>query len=145
MEPTSYNAERQGTSGQGAQWIFGTDKFSDEDHARIQEALNTALSWDQINSRPGGGGKKVPYLAGHTVIENANKVFGFAGWDSSILHLSLDYVSAQLLTHPKEYTIVKTLRKRRRNGARRKVVCSLPTPVCARSVSVSILHRPPSV
>ncbi|CAM9816865.1 unnamed protein product, partial [Ectocarpus fasciculatus] len=93
MEPTSYNAERQGASGQGAQWIFGTDKFSDEDHARIQQALNTALSWDQINSRPGGGGKKVPYLAGHTVIENANKVFGFAGWDSSILHLSLDYKS----------------------------------------------------
>ena len=23
------------------------------------QALNTALSWDQINSRPGGGGKKV--------------------------------------------------------------------------------------
>lgn len=25
------------------------------------QALNTALSWDQINSRPGGGGKKVLY------------------------------------------------------------------------------------
>lgn len=37
--------------------------------------------------------KKVSYLAGHTVFENANKVFGFAGWDSSILHLSVDYVS----------------------------------------------------
>ncbi|CAN0012906.1 unnamed protein product, partial [Hapterophycus canaliculatus] len=57
------------------------------------QALNTALSWDQINSRPGGGGKKVNYLAGHTVIENANKAFGFNGWDSSILHLSTDYVS----------------------------------------------------
>ncbi|CAN0482137.1 unnamed protein product, partial [Scytosiphon promiscuus] len=37
---------------------------------------------------------QVHYLTGHTVIENANKVFGFAGWDSSILHLSVDYVSA---------------------------------------------------
>ncbi|CAM9594355.1 unnamed protein product [Ascophyllum nodosum] len=87
-----YTSERQGASGQGAQWIFGSSKFSDEDHARIQEALNTALSWDQINSRQGCGGKKVHYLAGHTVVENANKIFGFDGWDSSILHLSVDYV-----------------------------------------------------
>lgn len=43
-----------------------------------------------------GGGRlrtQVNYLAGHTVIENANKAFGFNGWDSSILHLSTDYVS----------------------------------------------------
>lgn len=39
--------------------------------------------------------QKVNYLAGHTVFENANKVFGFAGWDSSILHLSVDYVSGR--------------------------------------------------
>ncbi len=39
---------------------------------------------------------QVSYLAGHTVFENANKVFGFAGWDSSILHLSVDYVSVRM-------------------------------------------------
>ena len=27
------------------------------------------------------------------MVENANKIFGFDGWDSSILHLSVDYVS----------------------------------------------------
>lgn len=37
--------------------------------------------------------RKVHYLAGYTVIENANKTFGFDGWDSSVLHLSIDYVS----------------------------------------------------
>ena len=36
MEPASYNSERQG-SGQGGQWVFGTDKFTDEDNARIQK------------------------------------------------------------------------------------------------------------
>lgn len=36
--------------------------------------------------------EQVHYLAGHTVIETANKIFGFSGWDSSILHLSVDYV-----------------------------------------------------
>lgn len=36
---------------------------------------------------------KVHYLAGHTVVENANDIFGFDGWDSSILHLGIDYVS----------------------------------------------------
>lgn len=32
-----YSAERPGSSGQGAQWIFGTTKFTEEDHKRIQE------------------------------------------------------------------------------------------------------------
>lgn len=32
-----YSAERPGASGQGAQWIFGTTKFTEEDHKRIQE------------------------------------------------------------------------------------------------------------
>ncbi|CAM9213127.1 unnamed protein product [Choristocarpus tenellus] len=56
------------------------------------QALNKSLSWDQIATRPGGGGKKVHYLAAGTVIENANKIFGFNGWESSILHLSTDYL-----------------------------------------------------
>lgn len=32
-----YTSDRPGASGQGAQWVFGTNKFTDEDHARIQE------------------------------------------------------------------------------------------------------------
>lgn len=37
MEPASYNSERQGTCGQGGQWVFGADKFTKEDNARIQK------------------------------------------------------------------------------------------------------------
>lgn len=41
MEPASYNSERQG-SGQGGQWVFGTDKFTEEDNARIQKVSQIA-------------------------------------------------------------------------------------------------------
>jgi len=37
MEPASYNSERKGGSDQGPQWIFGADRFTDEDNRRIQE------------------------------------------------------------------------------------------------------------
>ncbi|CAM9272922.1 unnamed protein product [Discosporangium mesarthrocarpum] len=56
------------------------------------KALNKSLKWDQISSRPGGGGKKVHYLSATTVLENANSIFGFNGWESTILHISTDFV-----------------------------------------------------
>lgn len=38
MDPReAYTSERPGATTQGAQWIFGTNKFTEEDHARIQE------------------------------------------------------------------------------------------------------------
>lgn len=48
MEPASYNSERHVASGQGGQWVFGTDRFTDEDNARIQEVC--MCSW-QIQFR----------------------------------------------------------------------------------------------
>lgn len=41
-----YTSDRPGASGQGAQWVFGTNKFTDEDHARIQEVCNTMFCVD---------------------------------------------------------------------------------------------------
>jgi len=61
--------------------------------ATLQAKLNKQLGPEYISTRPGpGGGPKLTYAEGWKIINLANEVFGFNGWSSSIVSLSLDFV-----------------------------------------------------
>jgi DNA repair and recombination protein RAD52 len=49
------------------------------------EALSQPLDMRLIRHRKGGGGKMLAYLTGKTVIDTANRIFGFGGWGTKVL------------------------------------------------------------
>src|SRR6266446_4472419 len=60
--------------------------------ASLQAKLNQKLGPEFISQRPGpGGGPKLTYVEGWKVINLANEVFGFNGWNSSIISLTTDF------------------------------------------------------
>lgn len=66
--------------------------FSEEEAQNIQAHIDIKLEPSQLSTRPSGQGI-VPYLEGWKAISLANEVFGFNGWSSEILNISLDFVS----------------------------------------------------
>lgn len=60
--------------------------------ATLQSRLEKNLGPEFISSRPGAGGQKVYYLGAEKVINLANEVFGFNGWNSSIQNIQIDFV-----------------------------------------------------
>jgi len=50
--------------------------------------LNEPLLKEDVKTRDGTGNNKLSYLASFHVIEEANRIFGFDGWDSEILSLT---------------------------------------------------------
>ena len=44
-----------------------------------------------LAQRVGAGGKKVTYMEGHDVYETANTIFGYNGWASNIIDVTVDY------------------------------------------------------
>ncbi|KZP33750.1 recombination protein Rad52, partial [Athelia psychrophila] len=75
----SFNNESQGTSEETLLRIH-----------RLQAKLNQKLGPEYISQRPGPGGQKLTYAEGWKIINLANEVFGFNGWSSSIVNLSID-------------------------------------------------------
>lgn len=76
--------------------------------AELQAKLDKKLGPEYISQRPGpGGGPKLTYAEGWKVINLANEVFGFNGWASSIVNLSVDYVSC-LVTDFQEIIVIET-------------------------------------
>jgi DNA recombination protein Rad52 len=49
------------------------------------DALSQPLDMRLIRHRKGGGGKMLAYLTGKTVIDTANRIFGFGGWGVKVL------------------------------------------------------------
>ncbi|KDQ09035.1 hypothetical protein BOTBODRAFT_117729 [Botryobasidium botryosum FD-172 SS1] len=61
--------------------------------AELQVKLDRKLGPEFISQRPGpGGGPKLTYAEGWKIINLANEVFGFNGWSSSIVSLTVDYM-----------------------------------------------------
>ncbi|KAM0715325.1 hypothetical protein Q7P37_008823 [Cladosporium fusiforme] len=60
--------------------------------ATLSSRLEKQLGPEYISTRPGAGGGKVHYLAAEKVINLANEVFGFNGWNSSIQNVQIDFV-----------------------------------------------------
>ncbi len=60
--------------------------------ATLQSRLEKQLGPEYISARPGPGGSKVHYIAAEKCIQLANEVFGFNGWSSQIMDMSVDFV-----------------------------------------------------
>lgn len=72
--------------------------------ATLQAKLDKKLGPEYISQRPGpGGGPKLTYVEGWKVINLANEVFGFNGWSSNIVSLSIDFTD--YLEETKRYCI----------------------------------------
>lgn len=65
--------------------------------------LNSKLSDSLVQQRPGQGGKQLNYIPGRYIINQANGVFGFDGWDLEIVE-------------PPTMAIVKTMSRNREAG-----------------------------
>lgn len=66
--------------------------YTAQEIATLQNRLEKNLGPEFISSRPGAGGQKVYYLGAEKVINLANEVFGFNGWNSSIQNIQIDFV-----------------------------------------------------
>ncbi|KAF8889604.1 Rad52/22 family double-strand break repair protein-domain-containing protein [Infundibulicybe gibba] len=72
--------------------------------AALQAKLNQKLGPEYISQRPGpGGGPKLTYAEGWKIINLANEVFGFNGWSSSVVNLTVDFIDQN--EESKRYTV----------------------------------------
>ena len=67
-------------------------EYTAQEIATLQSRLDKQLGPEYISSRPGAAGQKVHYLAAEKVINLANEIFGFNGWNSSIQNIQIDFV-----------------------------------------------------
>ena len=60
--------------------ITGHDFLWDGLSPAVVSALGQPLDPDLVSQRRGRGNKSYEYIEGHTVIDQANRIFGFGGW-----------------------------------------------------------------
>ncbi|CAI2182495.1 14510_t:CDS:2, partial [Funneliformis geosporum] len=73
--------------------VWGAASYTLEEYEAIQANLTKQLGPEYVSSRPGpGGGGKVIYLEGWKAMNLANDIFGFNGWSSSIINITVDFV-----------------------------------------------------
>ncbi|OAD73217.1 hypothetical protein PHYBLDRAFT_7388, partial [Phycomyces blakesleeanus NRRL 1555(-)] len=58
---------------------------------RISDSLSKGLGPEFLSKRPGPSGS-FTYVEGWMLIDLANKVFGFDGWNSEIKSIAIDYM-----------------------------------------------------
>ena len=54
-----------------------------------KKLLNQKINKNNVSFRPGGGGQKLAYVESWHVIQEANRIFGFDGWNSETLEAGL--------------------------------------------------------
>ncbi|GBC03927.1 hypothetical protein RclHR1_00540037 [Rhizophagus clarus] len=72
--------------------VWETTSYTLEEYNTIQANLAKQLGPEYVSSRPGPGGGKVIYLEGWKAMNLANDVFGFNGWSSSIVDITVDFI-----------------------------------------------------
>lgn len=72
-------------------------ELSSLDNERIASELRKQLAPEYLSSRVGAGGQKVFYITADKCINLANEIFGYNGWNSSIMETKVDFVSFRLL------------------------------------------------
>jgi DNA repair and recombination protein RAD52 len=86
--------------------------------AALQAKLDQKLGPEYISQRPGpGGGPKLTYAEGWKIINLANEVFGFNGWSSAVVNLTVDFID--FAEDSRRYTVGVTavIRVTLRDGA----------------------------
>jgi DNA repair and recombination protein RAD52 len=75
--------------------------------AELQAKLDRKLGPEFVSQRPGpGGGPKLTYAEGWKIMNLANEIFGFNGWSSSIVNLTVDFIDFN--EESKRYTVGTT-------------------------------------
>lgn len=64
--------------------------YKEEEQQRIQARLDIGLDKSDLKILPGKG--RPPYVEGWRVIDIANDIFGFNGWNSEIRSLEVDFI-----------------------------------------------------
>ncbi|EPZ33873.1 hypothetical protein ROZALSC1DRAFT_28620 [Rozella allomycis CSF55] len=72
--------------------MFGSSKFDQEDFNFHRYLLDLPLSKEHVSFKNAPGGNNVGYIEGWRSIKLANDIFGFNGWSSSILDLTVDFI-----------------------------------------------------
>lgn len=67
--------------------------YTPSEFASISTVLAKKFGPEFIAHRPGNGGGKVTYIEGWKAIELANQVFGYNGWNSTVVSFTNDLVS----------------------------------------------------
>ena len=84
LNGNGHHPASNGVNGNGAHQdagnITGHDLFWDGLSPSVVSALGQPLDPDLVSQRRGRGNKSYDYLEGHTVIDQANRIFGFGGW-----------------------------------------------------------------
>lgn len=84
--------------------------------ATLQSRLEKQLGPEYISSRSGPSGQKVHYLAAEKCIQLANEVFGFNGWSSQIMDVTVDFVDENTTTGKVSLGLSVTIRVTLRDG-----------------------------
>ena len=64
-------------------------EYTEQEHKDIQTKLNKSLGPEFISYRDGPGGTRVQYIEGWKILNLANEIFGFNGWNSKLCHVKL--------------------------------------------------------
>ncbi|KAF8879666.1 hypothetical protein CPB84DRAFT_1793199 [Gymnopilus junonius] len=103
-----------------SQSLFANESISEETAKKIatlQVKLDQKLGPEYISQRPGpGGGPKLTYVEGWKIINLANEVFGFNGWSSSVVSLTMDFVDYSEETRRYSVGVTAIMRVTLRDG-----------------------------
>ena len=106
---TNYSMAESSFSLKSESSFFDSDFSDATTHkiAALQAKLNQKLGPEYISQRPGpGGGPKLTYAEGWKIINLANEVFGFNGWSSNVVSLTIDFIEFNEET--RRYTVGTT-------------------------------------
>ncbi|KAJ3027402.1 DNA repair protein rad52 [Rhizophlyctis rosea] len=73
-------------------WTFGSHNYGADEFNEVGGNLRRQLGPEFIATRAGPGGSKVQYLEGFKAFNLANDIFGFNGWSTSIVDITVDFV-----------------------------------------------------
>lgn len=71
---------------------FAAREYTEQEHKDIQTKLNKSLGPEFISYRDGPGGTRVQYIEGWKILNLANEIFGFNGWNSQIVSCQVDFL-----------------------------------------------------
>ena len=121
----SWNSNMHGSFHNQPSFSLGTDQSYAElseasalKIAELQAKLDRKLGPEYISQRPGpGGGPKLTYAEGWKIINLANEVFGFNGWSSTIVSLTVDFCDVNEETKRINVGVTAIIRVTLRDGA----------------------------
>ena len=87
-------------------------KFSKKEAQQISVELNKYLGPELISYRAGMGGVKLAYTEGWTIVNIANKIFGFDGWSSEVIALETDFIDEKKIQGVDRYSVGISCRMR---------------------------------